>query len=442
MAVTNMRIMVRRDTADMWLLNGDNVLLDGEIGYELDSRKMKIGYQSKSYSELPYFAGGIVSVNTAAGLTLNEDGVLSVNNDQVVGELPSGSSMKDYVDGLHQSQGLTLNTEVTRLDNRIDGVNESIDLPSDTTVKAYVDGLIQNEASVRSNIDTIHTSQINARAKLDGAAFTGVITAPAGENVIPFLFADQAAFPAAAGAHGAILHSHADAAMFFAHAGAYHQVLDVNTAYLKTEVDDKFGPLSITGPTGGAFAADNVTDFVSDLLFRDATGDMGGLSMKKYVDEATASLNADIDEIYDKADGSGLIADLGAQINGLDSRLTIVEGKVGVLENKFDVNGDFNGNVIGNTEGTHKGDVVDANGNVIVDVANANFNGNVAGNLTGNTVGSHYGNVYADENGANPGLIINGDTQDVTCATIVTTGAVGVGGTLQVAQAAAFRQYG
>ena len=113
MAVTNMRIMVRRDTADMWLLNGDNVLLDGEIGYELDSRKMKIGYQSKSYSELPYFAGGIVSVNTTAGLTLSEDGILSVNNDQVVGELPSGTSMKDYVDGLHQAQGLTLNTEVT-----------------------------------------------------------------------------------------------------------------------------------------------------------------------------------------------------------------------------------------------------------------------------------------------------------------------------------------
>ena len=39
-----------------------------------------------------------------------------------------------------------------------------------------------------------------------------------------WLFADQAAFPAAADNHGRIVHSHADASMFYAHAGAWHKI--------------------------------------------------------------------------------------------------------------------------------------------------------------------------------------------------------------------------
>ena len=161
--------------------------------------------------------------------------------------------------------------------------------------------------------------------------------------------------------------------------------------------------------------------------------------MKVYIDEATASLDADIRVIYDKVDGSGLIADLGGQINGLDDRLTIVEGKVGALENKFDANGNLVGNIIGdvtgNTEGNHTGDVLDADGNVIVDVANANFNGNVLGNLTGNTVGNHYGSVYND---ATDVLLIDGATGNFIGTDLALSGNAGIAGTLQVTSAAAF----
>ena len=48
-----------------------------------------------------------------------------------------------------------------------------------------------------------------------------------------WLFADQAAFPPAADNHGRVVHSHADGAIFFAHAGAWHQVaneVDLQTA--------------------------------------------------------------------------------------------------------------------------------------------------------------------------------------------------------------------
>jgi hypothetical protein len=58
---------------------------------------------------------------------------------------------------------------------------------------------------------------------------TGVITAPQVGNMIPFYYANQAAFPSAATSHGAWAHSHADGAMFFAHGGSWIRALDAST---------------------------------------------------------------------------------------------------------------------------------------------------------------------------------------------------------------------
>ncbi len=48
-------------------------------------------------------------------------------------------------------------------------------------------------------------------------------------SIIPFYFANQAAFPSASTYHGAIAHSHADAAMYFAHGGSWVRMLDEGT---------------------------------------------------------------------------------------------------------------------------------------------------------------------------------------------------------------------
>jgi len=45
-------------------------------------------------------------------------------------------------------------------------------------------------------------------------------------SIIPFYFANQAAFPSASTYHGAIAHSHADGAMYFAHGGAWVRMLN------------------------------------------------------------------------------------------------------------------------------------------------------------------------------------------------------------------------
>jgi len=54
----------------------------------------------------------------------------------------------------------------------------------------------------------------------------GAIVAPQVGSIIPFYFANQAAFPSAATYHGALAHSHSDGAMFFAHGGVWNRLLD------------------------------------------------------------------------------------------------------------------------------------------------------------------------------------------------------------------------
>jgi hypothetical protein len=53
----------------------------------------------------------------------------------------------------------------------------------------------------------------------------GAIVAPQAGSTIPFYFANQAAFPSASTSHGAIAHSHADGAMYYAHGGVWVQLL-------------------------------------------------------------------------------------------------------------------------------------------------------------------------------------------------------------------------
>lgn len=54
----------------------------------------------------------------------------------------------------------------------------------------------------------------------------GAIVAPQVGSIIPFYFANQAAFPSAATSHGAIAHSHSDGAMYFAHASVWIRLLN------------------------------------------------------------------------------------------------------------------------------------------------------------------------------------------------------------------------
>jgi len=57
MTYARQHILFRRDSAANWTAQNP-VLLDGEPGYETDTRKMKIGNGVAAWNALPYSAGG------------------------------------------------------------------------------------------------------------------------------------------------------------------------------------------------------------------------------------------------------------------------------------------------------------------------------------------------------------------------------------------------
>ena len=108
-------------------------------------------------------------------------------------------------------------------------------------------------------------------------ADNGAITAPQVGSIIPFYFNNQAAFPSASTYHGALAHSHADGAMFFAHGGVWSRLLDVNTTV--TVAQGGTGAATLTGyikGSGTSALTASATIPTSDLSGTIATSSLTG----------------------------------------------------------------------------------------------------------------------------------------------------------------------
>ena len=84
--------------------------------------------------------------------------------------------------------------------------------------------------------------------------------------VIPFLYANQAAFPNASTYHGAIAHSHSDGAMYFAHGGNWIKLANDSDILNEEKVEDFVGGM-LTGNTETGITvtyddSDGTIDFV------------------------------------------------------------------------------------------------------------------------------------------------------------------------------------
>ena len=127
--------------------------------------------------------------------------------------------------------------------------------------------------SVASPITDANTLGGNLPAHfLDWAQFTGTPTTLAGygitdAKVIPFYYANQAAFPNASTNHGAIAHSHSDGAMYFAHGGIWNKLANnattlsgygITDGYTNSDVDSH---LNQSNPTSGYVLSWNGSDY-------------------------------------------------------------------------------------------------------------------------------------------------------------------------------------
>jgi hypothetical protein len=96
--------------------------------------------------------------------------------------------------------------------------------PSERAIYGDVTGSITPVDNALVRFDSTAGNII--QTSLVTVADDGAITAPQAGSIIPFYFANQAAFPSASTYHGAIAHSHADGAMYFAHGGVWTRMLN------------------------------------------------------------------------------------------------------------------------------------------------------------------------------------------------------------------------
>ena len=140
---------------------------------------------------------------------------------------------------------------LTKASNAVVGVvNGSNDLG------AFVGTIIPDNSSVRGALQALETaieSGDSADATLAGDnvftgtnEFQGTVTASMNGNVIPFYFDNQTSFPSASTYHGAVAHSHADGAMYFAHGGGWVELAKASDIPVTTDLADTYTLLGVT----------------------------------------------------------------------------------------------------------------------------------------------------------------------------------------------------
>ena len=119
---------------------------------------------------------------------------------------------------------------------------------------------------VDASEDSVGIGTNTPQTKLD---VSGVVTASSftttGASIIPFYYANQAAFPNATTYHGAIAHSHSDGAMYFAHGGVWNMLANTEGGAVFNE-DGASVDFRVEGDTD------------TDLFFVDGSADKVGIS--------------------------------------------------------------------------------------------------------------------------------------------------------------------
>ena len=168
-----------------------------QVGNNVDAGQKGVGISSagninasgiiSATSFVGDFTGNIVSPSTFSGnVTLNADfdvdGHTNLDNVSIA--------------------GVTTHASATVFDGNLD-INADID----------VDG--------HTNLDNLSVSGVST--------FSGRVEGAATNNVLPFLYSNMADLPSAGSYHGAVAHVHSTGALYFAHAGQWWELLNVES---------------------------------------------------------------------------------------------------------------------------------------------------------------------------------------------------------------------
>ena len=183
-ALPNMstRIRLRRDTAANWTSNNPT-LTTGEMGYETNTGKFKIGDNTTAWTSLPYSITAELSegnlndlkdvtiTSAASGDFLRWNGTAWINDAVNLATDTVGS----YVASLTAGTGITLSNN--------SGEEASPTVAVDTSViQARVANVTDTEIGYLDGVTSAIQTQIDLKAPLASPTFTGTVTVPTPTN--------------------------------------------------------------------------------------------------------------------------------------------------------------------------------------------------------------------------------------------------------------------
>lgn len=163
------KIQFRRDSSGNWI-SANPTLLAGEIGYETDTQKFKIGTGSLAWNNLPYanrpFVGDGLNYDSNTGVVfadINQEEFDGLNDRVQI--LETDPTTKTYVD-----------TEISNL--------QSISENADTTLNAKINTEIQDRQDEISRVDTRIDDERDARVNGDNALSSRLTTLEADDQTV------------------------------------------------------------------------------------------------------------------------------------------------------------------------------------------------------------------------------------------------------------------
>jgi hypothetical protein len=193
------RMQQRRGTAAQWIsTNSGNgpILNAGEIGYETDTNKFKIGDGTNHWIDLDYFVDSNSTVNPSFGSSITFEGatadsyettlqVTDPTADRTITFPDATGTVALTSDIAELSQdaidaALTAGTGITK--NYNDAANTLTLAVDTTTIQARVTGVSDTEIGYLDGVTSAIQTQMDAKAPLASPTFTGTVVLPSTVN--------------------------------------------------------------------------------------------------------------------------------------------------------------------------------------------------------------------------------------------------------------------